>query len=120
MKKVDLLFGYLAGYHELRSYIQILVLPSAKGNAKNVSGDSGRGGSMNEIKKGKEKVENRYRGRSLQDEHYQQGTKLCQLRFIWGSVTIKQKRFFSVGYKKPSILIQSPWEMEGIKSYYKL
>lgn len=31
-----------------------------------------------------------------------------------------QKRFFSIGYKKASILIQSRWEIAGEKKRYKL
>lgn len=57
MKKIDLLFRYLAGWHELRSYVLVLVLPSAKGKLEEY--DLGWGGSMNELK---EKVESRCKG----------------------------------------------------------
>lgn len=50
---MDLLFGYLAGYRELRSYIQVLVLPSAKGKLKECDLGQRAGGSMNELKEGK-------------------------------------------------------------------
>lgn len=52
-EKMDLLFGYLAGYCELRSYVQVLVLPSAKGKLKECDLGQGAGGSMNELKEGK-------------------------------------------------------------------
>lgn len=53
-KDEKMLLGYLAGYHELRSYIQVLVWPSAKGKRK----ECGRGWwiSMNELKGGRIKL----------------------------------------------------------------